>query len=516
MTLAPASTAELRALYDRLGPAGYQRACAHACWRAGNLSYGLHAGQLRARSLVYGQTDRRVKLAVWNISRRWGKSKAAVAMVSEAALNTKIRGGRIPYAAMTADSVAEFIEPHLIDLANEAPPELKPELFKGAWVFPSTEAKIVMRGCEDRKKANRLRGPAAIAAVVDEAAFIECLDYVVRSVVAPQLVTTRGWLLVCSSAPETPEHFFRDLATEAEADGTYMHAEIYSAPHLTEEDINDLARIMGGKTSPQWLRECLCRFIVDESSALVPEFLAVEKDVVVNEMPRPDHFDLYVIGDLGFTDLSVILLGYYDFDRALLVVVAEVVLRRATSDVINREVEAALAWYFPGRAPTERAVDAPAITAGDLRRQEVIANEERRRQDPSTPELAPESDPARWHTVANDELDAALNALRTRVGRKGLRIHSRCTTLIAHLRNGVWNERRTSFKRIKKSDGDVHHFDGVAALTYFNRKLRVGKNPNPPPALPEFGQAVVGGPKALEKMRESKWRQAFGRRGERR
>lgn len=498
-----ASTADLRAIYTQLGPVGYKRACAYACWRAGDLSYGRHIVQERMRALVLNARARGILISVWNIARRVGKSQEAVRMASETCLNTKHRGGYFPYAAMTAETVAEFIEPHLIELAADAPPELKPEFFKGAWVFPSTEAKIKMRGCEDRKKANRLRGNAAIGGVVDEAAFIDVLDYVVRSVMIPQFATTGGWLLVCSSAPETPEHFFRTLAGDAEAVGAYIHAEMTDAPHLTPKVISEICTAMGGPQSAQWLREGRSLFVTDESRALVPEFNAEAEKEIVKAWPRPEHFDLYVVGDLGYTDLTVILLGYYDFANAMIVVEDEVVLRRPTSDVITTEVEKRLAERFPGHEPLVRAVDTTALTAADLRRLQP----EIEGRDPD--------DPARWHTVANDELEASLNAARVTIARRKVRVNPRCTTTIAHLKHGVWNDRRTSFQRVKNDQG-VHHFDGVAGFVYFNRTIRPNRNPEPPPPAPTFEQRVFGGEVARDPAREAKFRLAFGQRPERR
>lgn len=444
--------------------------------------------------------QRGIRRAVLNIARRWGKSKCKVVMASETCLRT--RRARVPYAAMTEGTVGEFIAPHMAELAADAPPELRPEEHRGVWHFPSTDSRIVMRGCEDRKKADRLRGPAATMFIIDEAGFIDVLEYVVKSVAAPQLITTDGMMLLGSSPPLSPSHPFRQFALEAEERGAYMHATIHDAPHLDAAAIAKLCTEMGGVESAAWRREGLAHFIVDESRALVPEFEAVEQEIV-EEVPRPQHFDLYAVGDLGYTDLTVILLGWYHFERALLVVEDEVVLRRPTSDVVHREVEARLALRFPGREPLERAVDAPAITVADLRRLQ-----------PSI-EGRDDDDPARWHAVANDELDAALNAMRLRVSRRSIRIHPRCTHLRAHLRAGVWNEQRTSFARVATDDG-VHHYDGVAALIYLNRKLRVERNPAPPPDLPGFGQRVFGGIEVLRKERESKWRAAFGRRAERR
>lgn len=527
-----ATEEELRALHARLGPLGYQKAMAQACWRAGDLSYALHVGQKRAVDTVRAAYARGTRRMVWNIARRFGKSRGAVNLVSEMCLAKRVR---IPYAGMTEGTVAGFIEPHMYDLQADAPDDLRPEKHRGDWVFPSTEAHVVMRGCEDRKKADRLRGPAADAGVIDEAGFIDDLAYVAKDVIMPQLLTTDGFLLLASSPPRSPEHFFKTFAIEAEAQGAYVHGTVYDAPHLSPEAIERQMRDAGGEHSDTWQREYLARFVVDATRAIVPEFEAVEP-FVVGTVDRPAHFDAYVVGDLGYADLTVLLFAYYHFELALIVVEDEVVLRKPTSDVIHAAVARKERELWGDRKPFLRAVDARGITLADLRKLQpemqtegatyvelhstapnavegvrytieslggkleerdgrffivgkssdhervvvAMAIQQGYIASAGAPTDPAPIDPARWHAVANDELDAAVNALRVTLTRKKMLIHPRCQVLRAHLRGGTWNAQHTSFARIVNDQGG-HHFDGVAAAVYLNRTVRVNKNPNPDP-----------------------------------
>lgn len=498
-----ATEEELRALHARLGPLGYQKAMAQACWRAGDLSYALHAGQKRAVDTVRAAYARGTRRMVWNIARRFGKSRGAVNLVSEMCLAKRVR---IPYAGMTEGTVAGFIEPHMYDLQADAPDDLRPEKHGGDWVFPSTEAHVVMRGCEDRKKADRLRGPAADAGVIDEAGFIDDLAYVAKDVIMPQLLTTDGFLLLSSSPPRSPEHFFKTFALEAEAQGAYVHGTVYDAPHLSPEAIERQMRDAGGEHSDTWQREYLARFVVDAARAIVPEFESVEP-FVVGTVDRPQHFDAYVVGDLGYADLTVLLFAYYHFELALIVVEDEAVLRKPTSDVIHAAVARKERELWGDRKPFLRAVDARGITLADLRKLQPETQDEEGQA----------IDPARWHAVANDELDAAVNALRVTLTRKKMLIHPRCQVLRAHLRGGTWNAQHTSFARIVNDQGG-HHFDGVAAAVYLNRTVRVNKNPNPDPlAGLDLTGKWVHYDRIKDASREGKLRKAFtGQRMKRR
>lgn len=472
-----ATEKELRELHDRLGPVAYQKAMAAACWRAGDLSYSLHATQERARAVMFDAYARGVRRAVWNIARRVGKTRAAVVTAAEKCL--AIQRGRVPYAGQTEGTVAGFIEPHLEELAADAPEDVKPEKHEADWVFPSTEARLVMRGCEDRKKANRLRGPSADFAVIDEAGFIPELAYVVRDVMLPQLLTTDGMMLLSSSPPESPEHPFRGFALEAEERGAYMHATVYDAPHLSREAIERAMVEAGGEQSDTWVREYLARFVVDITRAVLVEFDALEEHIVGAVEP-PSHRDRYVVGDLGYSDLTVILFAYFDFLRARIVVEDELVLRRPTSDTIHREVARKEFELWGPIKPYLRALDVRGITLADLRKLQPEPDRELERMKvqalPIGEEL--EEDPARWHSVANDELEAAVNALRLTITRRKLLIHPRCAVTRAHARAGIWNTQRTSFARVVNNEGG-HHFDGLAALVYLNRTVRPHRNPEP-------------------------------------
>jgi hypothetical protein len=490
-----ASPAELRALRARLGPEAYKAACIHACWEAGDLSYALHAGQVNARAMAHrvhaeAVAAGGVKRALLNIARRWGKTFFFVAYALEVMLRNP--GARVPYAAMTETSVREFVEPILRWFAQQAPKHLAPVARSGEWVIPGRESRLIVKGCEDRHKADRLRGPAAHAAIVDEAGFIPCLSYVVQEVIAPQLATTDGMMLVGSSAPESPEHEFWTLADEAQARGAYLHATVYDAPHLSARQIASLAAEAGGEDSLAWQREGLSKRIVDPTRAVYPEWAQAELEAitagavhVVGECERPSHYDVYVVGDLGFADLTFVLLAYYDFTEARIVVIDEVVLQRQTSDVIEAAVRERQELHFPGVRPLVRALEGDAMVVASIRKEERIARGEAERGQPEDERADAEPDSARWNQIAFVQMEAAVNAARLRIKRRGILVHPRCVNLIAHMRGALWNRTRTSFERVERNGRVEHHYDGAAALAYLVKRLQPNRNPFPvlPPGI---------------------------------
>ena len=153
---------------------------------------------------------------VAKIARRWGKTRTCCVLAIESALRGPNR--RILYAAQTGAAVKEFVSPHFAELAADAPEHLRPVLVANEVRFPNG-SRIVLQGCDDQLKADRLRGPAAHDAFVDEGGFIPVLGYVVRDVIRPQLATTGGKMLIASSPPESADHPFEVFALEAESAG---------------------------------------------------------------------------------------------------------------------------------------------------------------------------------------------------------------------------------------------------------------------------------------------------------
>lgn len=460
------------------GRAELRRAARWAMWRAGDLRYLLHVGQLAALAAFFASTVRRFVLCT---GRRWGKSRLMVVVCClmvvhrilwrqgiepptwcpewwRAIVMRTTDPARVVYAAPTAGMVAEFIEPHMLHLASHAPPELRPSQKDGSWVWPDGD-RIVIKGCEDRKKADRLRGAEADLGVADEGGFIPILGYVVRSIMGPQLWETRGRMLLPSTPPESPDHPFVELLAEAEAAGGSYRARTADAPHITAEMLADAIEDAGGVDSIAWQREGEARVLVDPSHVVVPEWAAAEP-VIVAEHKRPRHIAPCVIGDLGYEDLTVIAFGYYDFTADLDVIEAELVLRRATSAQIDAECQRIEAELWGKLPVSRRRIDATPITRADMARFGSDGSK----------------DTASWTAVRKDDKSASINQLRIRVKRQRLRVDPACATIIAHARYGRWNKRRTDLER---PDGAEHHYDGLDALRYFVRDLDRHTNPYP-------------------------------------
>lgn len=401
-------------------------------------------------------------IALW--SRRGGKTFGGAGLVHECALATP--NARIRIASGTGIDVKENVEPAMEHYTQAAPAWARPEYSeaKSRWDWPHNGSRAIAAGVNSGQE-DRLRGRACGFFWVEEGGVIDRLRYLLISIARPQVLTTGGKILVTMTPPDTPAHDSLALCTEAEADGRLIRRTIYEirAPHMTRAAVASLIADMGGPESTDTRRELFCEFVTDAQRAVVPEFQR-EESAIVEERERPSHFIPLVAMDIGFSDLTVAVLGYYDFRAGLDVITHEVVCRHSTSDVINAAVQAAeLEAFGEGRKPT-RYVDASEITVADLCRLRGM-----------TKVAAANDNGKPWLMAPKDDAEAALNALRLRIGQRKLRIHPRCTATISHLRHAIWNKARTSFER----SGDHGHFDAVDACKYFVRTLNRATNPYP-------------------------------------
>ena len=439
------------------------RALLDAVWRVPDLSYLLHDGQVRARQ-AFRESARRV--FVESMSRRWGKSWKNSALAVESAAGGD--GRIVLYATPTQKMARTIVEPHLRHILADAPEDMRPSYSRqeGVWRFPNG-SEIRLAGC-DNGNAERLRGAACDLFIVDEAGFVDDLEYVVQDILLPQTLTTDGRGLLSSTPSRSPEHpFVSRYMLDAEAAGELYHATIHDAPHISAATVAEYCEECGGEESTTWQREYLARAIVDETRAIVPEFFRHRSDLIV-ERPTPLYCRRYTVADFGYSDLTVVGFWEHHFDDDLLYQRAELTFRNASSAAIApavAEMEARL-WQ---REPDLRYGD-PNAHGAAVRESEITLAD------------LYEHHGQAWTPCARDRLQPAVNALRVAVGGGQMAWHPDCRTTIAHMGGGVWNAARTTFER----SGEHGHFDGVAMCMYAHR--HVDRTANPYPAHPYKGQ----------------------------
>lgn len=417
-------------------------------WKTGDLEFLLFDHQKKIYKAFKHSPARKY---VIHCSRRIGKSALLLTIANETALKKK---SIIRYGAATQKDVREMILPLMDILTRTCPEELRPRWHegKGKFIYPLNGSELVASGL-DEGRADNLRGAYMDLGLLDEAAFTEDLEYALKSVLMPQLLTTNGRIVLASSSPLTPSHHFTTLIEEAKLNNAYYKMTIHEdSREEVRSRIEEWQKEAGGKDSTTWRREYLCEIITDAESALVPEFTDQKAQRICVAWERPPHFIPYTVMDLGYIDFTAVVFGYVDFLKAKYIVEDEILLNRKDSKYIADAIRKKEKELY-GEKECRRAADGPLLTIQDFNALHNLP----------------------FNGVSKDELEAQVNHLRLVVQSEQLLIHPRCLHTISHLKYGVWDKAHKKFDR----SSAYGHFDCVAALMYFVRDANLRENPYP-------------------------------------
>lgn len=435
-------------------------------WRRGDLTWKLNSMQKNLNK-NFINTDH--KINVWNISRQVGKSYTLTVIALMQCLANP--GSQVKYCAGDAKSVSKIIKPTIRKLLEECPKDIIPKWKRegGCYEFPNGSL-LYLEGI-DGGKADSLRGTPAHLLIIDEAGFINDLEYAMSAVLLPMTTTTKGRILVVSTPPKSAGHDLVEIIKSAEFEGAYTKKTIYDYLEEVKNDApffrdritpEEVARLKKASTPSNWRREYMGEIEVDRDHVVIPEFTQEVQEECIKEWKRPPRFDYYVSMDLGTKDLTAIIWAYFDFHNNKLVIEdeysvngAKVTVEHIAGMIRNKEREL---WQDQNSGlvlePFKRISD----------NNETIA-----RQD-----LATNHD-ITFVPTRKDDKNAALHDLRTRIHRGQIIINPRCVELLFHIRNATWNKNRTSFDR----SAEGGHYDYIDSLIYLVRNIDWHRNPYP-------------------------------------
>lgn len=223
---------------------------------------------------------------VIHCSRRLGKTYLLCALAIIFALSKP--NAQIRYASVTQKAVRKMIHPIMKELLSLLPQSLRPKWNsqEGAYVF-SHGSMIHVAGVNNGH-ADDLRGTAADLCIVDEAAFVDELEYLVDSVLVPQLITTKGKLIMASSSPLSPAHQFASYIQDAQLNGYYAAYDIDKGGYSTEV-VEEFLKEAGGRSSTTARREYFNELIVDDQMSIVPEWA----DSFIQEPVKDEYYKYY-------------------------------------------------------------------------------------------------------------------------------------------------------------------------------------------------------------------------------
>lgn len=202
------------------------------------------------------------------------------------------------------------------------------------------------------------------------------------------------------------------------------------------------------------------------SDRAFPEF---DSSRHVQDVERPRYLEWYGSLDPGYADNTGYLCGYYDFQRARLVITGEMLATRCNTTRVSEAIKECerLAHQKP---PRLRVSDTSLQVIADLNRLHGLT----------------------FIPARKDDKDAAINNLRVMIGQnrvivsdsavsvlarddQDLTVSRGAAQLIGQLRRCRWDKTRRGWLR-SEADG---HFDLVDALIYMCRHIDQQKNPAP-------------------------------------
>jgi hypothetical protein len=445
----------------------------HKLWEQGRLKFLLQDHQMDLWGAFH---ESKSKKFVLNCSRRYGKSYLLCILAIEHALKNQYH--HVRFAAPTQKQLREIIQPIMDKILLYCPDQFRP-IFKSQeslYFFPITNSYIHIAGCDNGNDEN-LRGHESHFNIIDEAGFIDNLEYLIKDILQPQTLTTGGRTIISSTPPNSPDHYFHSLCQEAKKENYYIKKTIYDNSMLPIDVIEEYKKEAGGESSSTWRREYLCEFVVDESRVIIPEW----EPMFIQDSERDSNFQFYhkyASMDIGGRDKTVIVFGYYDFMQSKLYIEDEAVLSKlntTTNDIALavKDKESTLE-YSDMRM---RVADNNAL----IMLNDLLVNHE-----------------LSFFPTKKDELHSMVNRLRVFIADGRLRVHSRCKEVIGCLESAIWNKQRRQFDRSSL----YGHYDALAALIYLMENLDQWTNPIP--ALHGIDKANTFGYDRLSNTHDSK------------
>lgn len=417
------------------------------------------------------------KTIVINCARRLGKTYLLTLMAIEQCL--KQDNSIVKFLMPEVKMIRTTLRPIINEIFQDAPKELIPKFNTQDSIYKFNNGSEIHLAGSDNGNYDKLRGGNSHLCIIDEAGFCTDLEKIIKYILTPTTLLTKGKIILSSTTPPNPDHEFVKIMENAEVNGSLIRKTIYDArdddkdssdPRITDEIIADIIKDDPlGADSESFRTEFLCELVFNSTDSVLPEFTKEVQKEVIGPWMRPAFCDRYVAMDVGFVDLTVVLFAYWDFDHGVLVIEDELVIngpemrtKKLAEKIIQMEN---LIWTdsITGeyQKPHLRVSDNNLLLINDLQRDHGLT----------------------FLPTDKHNKDAYIGQLRNMVRDCQIHIDPKCKTLISHMRTATWDKKKGASRDFRRSTDSVtkvtHHYDAVAALMYLSRNIDKNKNPYP-------------------------------------
>lgn len=401
---------------------------------------------------------------VCSCRRRFGKTTAVVIAIIEKCLSQKEL--RVYYGSPQLNQSRAILS-QVLDHIYYYAPETKPKYNsqEGCYVFDNG-SKIILFGAKDTSELDKCRGQEADILVLDEYAHFKYRpEYILKEVLMPMLFTTHGKLIISSTPSKDLTHPYFTEIREAKMNNeffTHTIEDSVKCGDITEQERDQIIQDCGGVDSESYQREWLCRVVPPISSLIIPEasegscFISDTQYTEYKNLLNFQYYHKYMAMDIGVRDYTCILFFTYIFDKDLILVEDEIVLKNeeVTTKNIASKIKEKINSLWKGSKVYHAVSDNNnLILLRDLMNMEGI----------------------NFNPIRKDSLLAMVNLARLTFVNKRIKITSSCKYLRDCLLFGLWNEKRDGFLR---SDS-LGHLDALASLIYGIRIVDTVSNPIP-------------------------------------
>ena len=428
-------------------------------WQTGRLRYKLRPLQRDVKTWLEGVLPR-YREAVLHIGRQTGKSYLLTLISIEYAIQHS--NSTIVYVAPVEKKLSSFVKGILDTLLRDCPEDLRPERLEQKNQLVFANGSIIHYFGSSNDNHNSIRGLGSVSfLVLDEAGFFANLPELV-AVVSPMLLRTHGSLVFSSSSPESVDHPFVAIIEQAKMEGWYILHPTWDDKTLTEEALNDLARLLGGKDSTKYRREVGCELVVEKTKQVLPEWDSKLYVRAIIKPPTYRFFYHFVAFDPGYKDPSSVTFGTYYFGEAKLVIEDEIVIpgKDITIDKLAAKIQAKVVELWPGSERVSYWADPSNQTVLDEMGKKYRLY---------------------WNWTAKDKKRQYIEALRAFIGQGSLILDPKCIIHRTMFENTIWKEDHSEFER----SASGFHGDCIDSTLYLYRNLITL---NPVPLLNGFDQ----------------------------
>jgi hypothetical protein len=411
--------------------------------------YPYFLGRQREIYKMFHSMEQRGSMAAV-LSRKQGKSY--IALLLEMEMCIRHPGFISRHMLPNLKQARDVVYPIISELRNTLPSSVLPfSINRSDGIIRFKNGSMIVIGGMSKENIDSSRGPRSDGIIFDEIGFtdnnISDYKYAMYSVLLPQLtVSSFGYTVYITTPPHDPSHPFLTLSLPPiKSSGKYIEYTIYDSPFLNEEDIKELAESYGGLDSPDFKREMLCQVFALQERRVTPEFT---KEKHMREVePRPEH-TCYQSADIGLTDNTAILGGYFDYERQKLVVTNEHTIKGKSlgelAEIIKDE-QKKLEPYMYNKAHIRACYDVFEIAAYTLRVDHQMV----------------------FQRPVKRKVEDNIAILRKWLQEEKIEISKDCVNTLYELEFGCWSDSHTVNKEFERTANG--HLDHIAALMYMVR-----------------------------------------------